>query len=44
MNTWMKIWDADKELQRKYTADFEVYGPEFQNGSESEMEIYIATK
>ena len=44
MNTWKKIWSADKELQRKYTADFEVYGPEFQNGSESEIEIYIAAK
>ena len=44
MNTWKKIWSADKELHRKYTADFEVYGPEFQNGSESEIEIYIATK
>lgn len=44
MNTWKKIWDADKELQRKYTADFEVYGPEFENSSESEIEIYIATK
>lgn len=44
MNTWNKIWSADKELHRKYTADFEVYGPEFQNGSESEIEIYIATK
>ena len=44
MHTWKKIWDADKELQRKYTADFEVYGPEFQNGSESEIAIYIATK
>jgi predicted transcriptional regulator YdeE len=42
--SWKKIWSADKELRREYTADFEVYGPEFQNDSESEMEIYIATK
>lgn len=44
IQAWQKVWDADKELNRKYTADFEVYGPNFQNGAESEMDIYIATE
>lgn len=44
IQTWQKVWEADKELNRKYTADFEVYGPNFQNGAESEIDIYIATK
>ncbi len=43
-NTWKIIWQKDKELNRKYTYDFEVYGKKSQNGKESEVEIYIATK
>lgn len=42
-DTWMKIWDKDKELRRKYTCDFEVYGDHSQNGPESEVKIFIAT-
>ena len=40
---WKEIWAKDKELNRKYTADFEVYGQKSQNGENSEVEIYIAT-
>ncbi len=40
--TWQDIWNSDKELNRKYTADFEVYGQKSQNGENSEVEIYIA--
>ena len=39
---WQEIWERDKELNRKYTADFEVYGKRSQNGENSEVEIYIA--
>lgn len=39
---WKDIWEKDKVLQRKYTADFEVYGAKSQNGDNSEVEIYIA--
>lgn len=44
VNTWIEIWQKDKELNRKYTYDFEVYGEKSQNGENSEVEIYIATK
>lgn len=44
VNTWIDIWRRDKELNRKYTYDFEVYGQNSQNGKDSEVEIYIATK
>ncbi len=40
---WKEIWAKDKELNRKYTADFEVYGQKSQNAEHSEVEIYIAT-
>lgn len=43
-NAWMDIWQRDKELNRKYTYDFEVYGAASQQGDESEVEIFIATK
>lgn len=43
METWKEIWTKDNELNRKYTADFEVYGQKSQNGENSEVEIYIAT-
>ena len=42
--TWQEIWKKDKELNRTYTADFEVYGPRSQNGENAEVAIYIATK
>ena len=41
---WQEIWTNDKQLNRKYTADFEVYGSKSQNGQESEVEIFIALK
>ncbi|WP_225037325.1 GyrI-like domain-containing protein [Winogradskyella sp. SM1960] len=44
VETWKDIWAKDKELNRKYTADFEVYGGKSQNGENSEVEIYIAKK
>lgn len=44
IDKWKKIWKRDKELNRQYTADFEVYGEKSQNGKNSEVEIYIATE
>jgi len=41
---WNEIWEKDAILNRKYTYDFEVYGPKSQNGSLSEVEIYLATE
>jgi predicted transcriptional regulator YdeE len=42
VETWMEIWSKDKELNRSYTADFEIYGPASQQGDNSEVEIFIA--
>ena len=39
---WSKIWNSD--LERKYTADFEVYGEKAQNPENAEVEIYAAIK
>lgn len=43
-NTWMEIWQRDKELNRKYTYDYEVYGTKSRQGDHSEVDIFIATK
>ena len=42
VKTWKEIWSKDKELNRKYTADLEIYGKNSQNGKNSEVSIYIA--
>lgn len=42
VETWKKIWSEDKQLNRRYTADFEVYGDKCQNGDQSEVEIFLA--
>ncbi len=39
-NEWLKIWKSD--LNRTFTADFEVYGEKAQNPNDAEVEIYIA--
>ena len=44
VDAWKEIWDKDEELNRSYTADFEVYSQKSQNGDNSEVEIYIATE
>lgn len=44
MEKWQEIWAKDKELNRKYTVDFEVYGEKSYSGENSEVEIYIATE
>lgn len=44
VKTWEEIWKNDKKLNRIYTADFEVYGGRSQNGENSEVEIFIASK
>lgn len=44
INAWIDIWKRDKELNRKYSYDFEVYGDKSQNGEDSEVEIFISTK
>jgi len=39
---WTKIWNSD--LNRKYSADFEVYGEKAQNPTDAEVEIFVAIK
>jgi len=41
-NTWLEIWN--KDLDRKFTADFEVYGEKAQNLTNAEVEIFVAVK
>lgn len=41
-NEWVKIWNAD--LDRTYTADFEVYGEKAQNPESAEVDIFVAVK
>jgi predicted transcriptional regulator YdeE len=40
--TWDKIWKSD--LNRAYTADFEVYGERAQNPENAEVDIFVAVK
>lgn len=44
MGMWKELWSKDKELNRAYTSDFEVYGKKSQNPDNAEVDIYIATK
>lgn len=42
INEWFKIWNMD--LNRAFTADFELYGERAQNPSDAEVDILIAVK
>lgn len=42
VDIWKNVWKKDKDLKRRYTADFEVYGPKSQNGIDSEVDVFIA--
>ena len=44
MQTWKTIWEQDEVLNRAYQYDFEVYGAKSQNGSESEVEVFVSVK
>ncbi len=39
---WTKIWNSN--LNREYSADFEVYGEKAQNPNDAEVEIFVAIK
>ena len=41
-NEWIKIWNSD--LDRTFTADFEVYDEKAQNLEKAEVDIFIAVK
>ncbi len=40
INQWTKIWNTD--LDRAYTADFEVFGQKAQNPADAEIDFFIA--
>lgn len=42
INEWIKIWNSD--LNRSFTADFEIYGEKAQNPENAEVDIFIAIK
>ena len=44
VDVWMDVWNRDKELNRMYSYDFELYGEKSQNGEDSEVDIYIAVR
>jgi predicted transcriptional regulator YdeE len=41
VRTWQEIWNKDKELNRSYSADFEVYGEKSQDPKNAEVDIFI---
>lgn len=41
-NKWLEIWNSD--LDRIFTADFEVYGEKVQDPKNAEVDIYIAIR
>ncbi|MBS7232916.1 effector binding domain-containing protein [Flavobacterium psychroterrae] len=41
-NKWLEIWNSD--LDRSFTADFEVYGETTQNPNDAEVDIFIAVQ
>ena len=43
-DTWINIWEQEKNLNRKYTYDFELYGANCNKGTDSEVEIFVAVK
>lgn len=44
VSKWQEIWKNDDELDRAYTADFEVYGEKSQDPENAVVDLYIATK
>jgi predicted transcriptional regulator YdeE len=42
LGTWMHIWEA--QVQRKYAADFDVYGAAAQNADNAEVETYLSVR
>jgi predicted transcriptional regulator YdeE len=44
VNIWKEIWANDSTLNRKYSADFEVYSEKSQKNENAEVEIFIAVK
>lgn len=43
INQWLKIWEMS-DLDRVYTADFDVFGEKAQNPSDAEIDIFVAIK
>ena len=41
-NEWTKIWNAN--LDRAFTADFEVYGDKAQNPENAEVDIFVSIR
>jgi predicted transcriptional regulator YdeE len=41
-NKWLEIWEMD--LERIFTADFEIYGEKSHNPADAEIDILIAVK
>ena len=44
LRQWQDIWNEDKKIGRKYTADFEVYGRKSLDPENAEIDIFISIK
>lgn len=44
IETWQEIWQNDKNLNRSYLYDLEIYGSKSQNGKNSEVEIWLGVR
>jgi len=44
VEAWKEIWKNDKELNRSYQYDYEVYGAACQNGENSVVDIFVGIK
>ena len=41
---WQQIWDMDLELNRSYLYDYDLYTQKSQQGTASEVEIFVGVK
>jgi len=41
-NAWSEIWNSD--INRAYTADFEIWGEKAKNPDDAEIDIFVAVK
>jgi predicted transcriptional regulator YdeE len=42
VKTWTSVWNSN--LNRSFTADFEVYGPEFHSQNNPSLKVYVGIK
>ncbi len=43
-NEWVNIWEMEKDMNRAYIADFEIYGDKAKDMSNAEVDIFVSVK